>query len=176
MIDLEDYSFEFHHISIPFIEYYYPISSKMDTNNGFSNKFREFKQEQYFAIQYFFNRLYDYLSYEIDAIVIVPSGNPKVEKSGLKSLSKKLVKYKKWSDYSCLIKQEHFIEKLSNGGVVRINNHPEKLTNRIRGEKILLLDDLITTGNSIYTCMKILEEAGVRYIEPFALAHAYHNG
>ena len=171
MIDLKKYLFEFNHISIPYLEPYYPISYQPD---NYSKMIRDLKDNDEFAVEYFYNRLKDYFEKNINTIVIVPSHDPGSHVSGIKSLADKLAKYRRWNDYSDLITREKFIEKLSAGGDRRMRVHRESLkAERIKSillKKILLIDDVTTTGNSIYACMEILESIGARYIQPFTLA------
>ena len=39
----------------------------------------------------------------------------------------------------------------------------------ISGEIVLLMDDITTTGNSLYACKKILMDRGAETVEMFAL-------
>lgn len=40
------------------------------------------------------------------------------------------------------------------------------------GDIVLLMDDVTTTGNSLYTCREILLQNGARHVEMFALGKA----
>ena len=75
---------------------------------------------------------------------------------------------------SCLIKQKNIVEqsKLNKEqrqkniqGVYKLKNK-EKLVNK----KILLIDDIYTTGSTVNECCKILKEANPRKIDVFTIA------
>lgn len=42
----------------------------------------------------------------------------------------------------------------------------------ITGDIVLLMDDVTTTGNSLYACREILLQAGADHVEMFALGKA----
>ena len=42
----------------------------------------------------------------------------------------------------------------------------------ITGDIVLLMDDVTTTGNSLYACKEILIQAGAEHVEMFALGRA----
>ena len=42
----------------------------------------------------------------------------------------------------------------------------------IAGDIVLLMDDVTTTGNSLYACKMILEQSGAGEVEMFALGKA----
>ena len=42
----------------------------------------------------------------------------------------------------------------------------------ISGDIVLLMDDVTTTGNSLYACKELLEQAGAGIVEMFALGKA----
>lgn len=52
-------------------------------------------------------------------------------------------------------------------GAFAVNDH-----RRLAGKKVLLVDDVFTTGSTVYACSKVLRKAGVQRIEVFTLARA----
>ena len=43
---------------------------------------------------------------------------------------------------------------------------------KIKGKRILLIDDIFTTGSTLHECAKILRQAGAKHIDAFTLARA----
>ncbi len=54
---------------------------------------------------------------------------------------------------------------------LNIKNAFEVRSNNIKGGKILLIDDVVTTGATIRECSGVLKKAGVRSVYVIALAH-----
>lgn len=75
---------------------------------------------------------------------------------------------------SCLFKVKNIVEqsKLNKEerqkniqGVYKLHN-----SNKITDKKILLVDDIYTTGNTVNECCKILQQANPKKIDVFTLA------
>ncbi len=73
---------------------------------------------------------------------------------------------------SCLQRYKK-VEKKSNGGnrdinvdlnSIKVNNH-----HLLKGQTVLLLDDVTTTGNSFLSCETLLEQAGALRVVKLAL-------
>ena len=45
--------------------------------------------------------------------------------------------------------------------------------NNVKGKKIILLDDIVTTGATIFECEKILKEAGAMSINILTVAKSF---
>jgi ComF family protein len=74
-----------------------------------------------------------------------------------------LVKIRETRKQALLTRSERFIEQK---GAFAVRN-PE----RIKGETIILFDDIVTTGASLAEAKKILLKAGAKQVIPVALAH-----
>ena len=65
------------------------------------------------------------------------------------------------------------IDKLATGGCRSKEVHFESIdvdhTMSVNGEFVLLMDDVTTTGNSLYACKDILINHGAENVEMFAL-------
>lgn len=124
-----------------------------------SGRILDVKSDQNRGIQYFF----DYMSPRIKAgasIAIVPSHDPMKVGGGLSILAKKLVAAGICDDATACLVRHTKIEKLSSGGDRSVNVHIGSIQiqdiDQVRGKKIILLDDVMTTGNSLLACRNIL--------------------
>ena len=74
------------------------------------------------------------------------------------------------------MKREKSIEKLATGGARDTWVHMQSITTaddmNIQGDVVLLMDDVTTTGNSLYVCKEILLDKGAEKVEMFALGKA----
>ena len=72
--------------------------------------------------------------------------------------------------------REKSINKLATGGNRNIDIHFRSISTmnnmKIEGDVVLLMDDVTTTGNSLYACKEILLKKGAREVEMFALGKA----
>lgn len=68
------------------------------------------------------------------------------------------------------------IDKLAYGGCRDRQVHMKTISTLdsidINGDIILLMDDVTTTGNSLYACREILMEKGAKTVKMFALGKA----
>lgn len=74
------------------------------------------------------------------------------------------------------LQREHSIDKLATGGNRNKEVHLNSITTLdeidIQGDVVLLMDDVTTTGNSLYVCKEILLSRGAHKVEMFALGRA----
>lgn len=147
---------------------------KNDTFNAYSAKILELKKGKENAVHYFF----DILDREINpdvTICVVPSSDAEKTESGMTKLGQKLAANGRMDKVFYLIR-ERTIKKLADGGVrskvvhlssIKVN---EKMS--IEGDYVLLIDDVTTTGNSLYACRDILLKNGAKKVEMLALGKA----
>ena len=68
------------------------------------------------------------------------------------------------------------IDKLAYGGCRDRQVHMKTISTvdsiNVDGDIILLMDDVTTTGNSLYACREILMEKGAKTVKMFALGKA----
>lgn len=98
------------------------------------------------------------------AVCIVPSSNPENTESGIRLVAVSLAKKKRLTNATACLKRISRIEKAAHGGPRSLQVHLESIQvtkpSLIRGARVLLLDDVMTTGNSLIACAKLLEAAG----------------
>ncbi|HEY9609310.1 phosphoribosyltransferase [Allocoleopsis sp.] len=125
------------------------------------------------VIEDFANCISSNLHDDFDCIVVVPPHPSGKDNSGIRILAQRLVDKMKLIDAtSCLIRHKT-IDKLSTGGSRSLETHLQsiKVVNQefIKGQKLLMLDDVSTTGNSLKACQKLLESAGAKSVKCFVL-------
>ncbi len=137
----------------------------------FSGKILDLKEGKSSAIRYF----YDILDAEINpgvTICVVPSSDPDNIHSGIARLGAMLAGSDR-KDRVYYLQRKEAIEKLSHGGNRSMDVHFRSIGTMdevdISGEIVLLMDDITTTGNSLYACKKILMDRGAGTVEMFAL-------
>ncbi|MEA5514759.1 phosphoribosyltransferase family protein [Nodularia sp. UHCC 0506] len=145
--------------------------------NEYSNTILELKDQKEDSIIFFLKEIRKFLSDEDISIATVPSGKSSNRSSGIRELAKQLVKsYSKFTDaVFCL---ERF--KDSNDDRTRtIEKHLKtiKVANSsvIKNKKVILMDDVLTTGTSIQACKKLLLEAGAKEIKVIVLGKTIRN-
>ena len=74
------------------------------------------------------------------------------------------------------LRRSHSINKLATGGSRNLSVHMKSIDTvediDISGDIVLLMDDVTTTGNSLYVCKEILLNRGAANVEMFALGKA----
>ena len=140
----------------------------------YSGKILDLKEGKMSAVQYF----YQLLDLEIRrgvTICVVPSSNSGVKESGIGKLGEMLAgNGRKNKVY--FLKRNKSIDKLATGGNRSMETHMKSISTvldmDIDNDIVLLMDDVTTTGNSLYACKEILLQNGAREVEMFALGKA----
>ena len=128
----------------------------------FSGRILDLKEGKQTAINYFYNLLNEEICEGV-TICVVPSSNAEKTESGIGKLAEKLAENKRINKVYFLQRTKS-IDKLAWGGRRDKQIHLENI--------ILLMDDVTTTGNSLYACKEILMEKGAKQVEMFALGKA----
>lgn len=140
----------------------------------FSGKILDLKERKPAAIQYFYNLLDGEIRDGVTICVVPSSDSEKVE-SGIGDLAKRLATGKR-IDKVYFLQRIKSIPKLAAGGSRDKENHFQTIRTlsevSITGDIVLLMDDVTTTGNSLYACKEILKENGAKEVEMFALGKA----
>ena len=109
-------------------------------------------------------------------VCVVPSHMASVDNSMSPTarLAKGLVKSNNLIDATNCILRVRSIDKLSRGGnrdlAVHLNSVKVVNSDVIKGKTVLLLDDVMTTGNSLGACRQLLLRAGAKNVLCLALA------
>lgn len=137
----------------------------------FSGKILDLKQGKEEAIDFF----YKILDTEINSgvtICVVQSSDADKLNSGIAILAERLACNDRINKVYYL-KRTRSIPKLAYGGRRDKSIHYETIRTvsdiDITGNIVLLMDDVTTTGNSLYACRDILLDNGAEHVEMFAL-------
>jgi len=137
----------------------------------FSGKLLDLKEGKPSAIEYFF----DILDKEINpgvTICVVPSSDADNTDSGIAKLALALANSNR-KDMVYYLQRKKSIPKLAHGGYRGKEVHYQSIETvkdmDITGDIVLLMDDITTSGNSLYACKNILIESGADTVEMFAL-------
>lgn len=140
----------------------------------FSGKILDLKEGKPSAIRYFYHIINEEICKNI-TICVVPSSNADNKESGIGKLGEMLAQNGRINKVYFL-KREKSIDKLATGGVRNQDVHMQSIGTledmEITGDIVLLMDDVTTTGNSLYACKEILLEHGANEVEMFALGKA----
>lgn len=140
----------------------------------FSGKILDLKQGKESAIKYFYNLLDAEICKEV-TVCVVPSSDAEKQISGISMLGERLAENGRVNKVYFL-KREKSIDKLATGGNRDKWVHMESITTmedvEVQGDIVLLMDDVTTTGNSLYACREILISRGAQKVEMFALGKA----
>lgn len=140
----------------------------------YSGRILDLKEGKQQAVNYFFNLL-DAEICDGVTICVVPSSDSDKKVTGMSLLGEKLACNKRINKVYYL-QREMSIEKLAAGGNRDALVHMKSIRTLeemdVKGDIILLMDDVTTTGNSLYACCEILLQRGAEHVEMFALGKA----
>lgn len=140
----------------------------------YSGKILDLKDGKQGAIDFFYNMLNVEICDNV-SICVVPSHNAKKQTSGIHLLAKKLVENGR-KDLVYAIKRKYTVEKRAYGGDRSLESQYDSICMsdeaNVCGEVVLLLDDVTTTGNSLYACKELLLENGASKVSMIALGQS----
>jgi hypothetical protein len=105
-------------------------------------------------------------------VAIVPSSDPAKRGPGLVKLAKRLAALTPLSDATSALVRHTKIPKLASGGNRDIQMHLDSIavnSQLVVGDRVFLLDDVLSTGNSMLACRQLLEDAGASEVICMAL-------
>lgn len=140
----------------------------------YSGKILDLKEGKQAAVKYFYNLLNEEICEGV-TICVVPSSNADKTESGIGMLEDMLAANGRVNKVYYLRRTET-IDKLAYGGNRNKEIHMKTISTiedvDISGEIVLLMDDVTTTGNSLYACKGILLQHGAKSVKMFALGKA----
>lgn len=138
----------------------------------FSGRILDLKDKKQSGIVYFYSIVEPLIRKDV-ALVTVPSHDPSKAVNGIRELAQRICIDDPRIDATEVLVREKKVEKLAHGGSRGSDNHLKtviaKSPHLIRGRKVLLLDDVVSTGNSLRACKQILLSAGARAVHCTAL-------
>lgn len=140
----------------------------------FSGKILDLKEGKLSAINYFYHLIDAEICPGV-TICVVPSSNAEKTVTGISMLAERLAQNNRINKVYFLSRKQT-IDKLATGGVRSREIHMQSIETMhdmdISHDIILLMDDVTTTGNSLYACKEILINRGAKEVEMFALGKA----
>lgn len=140
----------------------------------FSGKILDLKEGKPEAVKYFYNLINDEICDGV-TICVVPSSDSSKIQSGIGMLGSMLAENGRVNKVYYL-RRIQTIDKLALGGRRDKEIHMKTISTLddvdVTGDIILLMDDVTTTGNSLYACKEILLQRGARVVKMFALGKA----
>ena len=141
----------------------------------FSGKILDVKEKKESGISYFFQQLDDEICKDI-SICVVPSHNQgEKNESGIACLARRLADNGRIDRVDYLLR-EKTIDKLAYGGCrdIRVQLDSIRVNSElsVKGEVVLIVDDVTTSGASLEACRQILIENGAERVALLALGQS----
>ena len=115
----------------------------------------------------------DKSKFEGRCLVVVPSHKEGGWSQALQKMAKKLCQELNMTDCSQALERVKEHEKLAMGGDRSIESHMSTMRVNpeydIKGKKVIVLDDVTTSGNSLLASARILKEAGAERVAAIAI-------
>lgn len=124
---------------------------------------------------------------KVDIIIPVPLHNRRIKKRGFNQAFQLI---RKWPEWSITMGLDHVIDNIDPDVLCRKKRtksqvgmgKEERMKNmrgvfevayppKIEGKKVLLIDDVLTTGATVNECARLLEKKGAQSVDVLTLAH-----
>jgi len=129
-----------------------------------SGKILDLKEDKEPALVYFRDILREAIKAMYFAVCVVPSHDPAKGPGGMAHLGQRVASAIGSIDGTSFLVRTKKIEKLAHGGSRAVKVHLDSIEVRcphdLKGKRLLLLDDVMTSGNSLVACRQLLLEAG----------------
>lgn len=137
----------------------------------YSRKILDLKDGKSSAVNYFYALLDEEICPGV-AVSVVPSHSAQAADSGIRKLAKRLAAHGRIDMTDCLIRTKD-VEKLAHGGSRSRRVHYDSIEVNpavpVADEVILVVDDVTTSGNSLYACRDLLLARGAQRVALLAL-------
>jgi hypoxanthine phosphoribosyltransferase len=158
-----------------YLGFYHPHPQDNKYFNEYSSTILELKNRKDRAINFFLQEFKHFLINEDIAITTVPPSTSTKPSSGTRDLAQQLV-----NSYYNFTDAVFCLERFQNSNCNRtLDNHLRtiKVNNPsvIKDKKVILMDDVLTTGSSIQACKKLLIESGVKEVKIIVLGKTMRN-
>lgn len=142
--------------------------------DGYSGRLLDLKQSKAASLSSFTELLGKEISKEYAGITAVPSHDPaNGVGTGIRLLAKHVASKINAPDGREFLRRTVKVPKLARGGDRSVRVHLESIvaehTDLYRDGRVLVLDDILTTGNSLVACRQILLAAGAAEVIGVAL-------
>jgi hypothetical protein len=138
----------------------------------YSGKILDLKDKKDSGIIYFFNLIEPLIRKDV-TLVTVPSHDPQKTINGIRELAQRICIDDPRIDATEVLVREKPVAKQAHGGNRNKENHLKSIVVKspilIRGRRVLLLDDVVSTGGSMRACKELLLSAGAREVHCAAL-------
>lgn len=167
------------YLNLPEIFYlgvYQPLTGECEGDFDFTeytSRILNLKNCKLSVIEDFADCISSNLENDFDCIVVVPPHHKGKDNSGIKILAQEIAHNNKLIDATSCLSRTQSIDRLSAGGDRSLETHLQSINviNRevVKGKKMLILDDVSTTGNSLKACQNLLESAGANSVKCLVL-------
>ena len=152
---------------------------RLGLHDDFSRLVLDFKDGDPYAQSYFEGRLRNHIPHN-HTLVIVPGHDPRSPEGPMHALVRRICRGNaSLRDATTCLRRVAFHQKLSHGGSRSIESHLRTIQVfegfKIYSQRVILIDDVSTTGNSIEACRQLLLKAGAASVEGLTLAQTTHK-
>jgi predicted amidophosphoribosyltransferase len=147
--------------------------------DGDSSRILDLKKSKPYALEHYAKRIAAEASKPYTAVSAVPSHDPAGSSdTGARLLAKMVADRLQVADGRSYLRRTRVVDKLTGGGNRAADVHLGSIVvddpDALRGGHVLLLDDVLTSGNSMLACRRILLNAGASSVLCLALGKTQH--